>query len=251
MTGEGYSRSGIEVLPDDDGRFHFEGSIGLDFTLLRIEARHPSLVALRRGFLLEPGASNLDTGDLCLARGGHVRGQVLWAVAPSDRAAWYVLIFPEEASSPGSPGESLPRCEIDASGFFEAALVPAGVVSISLVHPLLGLVDQVHGTIENDGFLQPILESMGPDPSSCVVIAVESPTALGEVQVLVRLNDGSSVPAVRGGDGLFCFGPVDEPCRALITRGDGLSIEREGLAPGSLNKVALLPENEIDESESE
>jgi len=244
-----------ELSTDDAGHFTFERRIEREYVSLLVEVHRPGWLAPRRDFVLKQRRVELDAGVFRLDRGGLVTGQVAWAVPPTDRAYWYALVFPEHASSPGSPSAALPKCSIDAAGAFAVAPVPAGEVSVSLWHPLLGVVDEERGHVADGGVLHVTLESRHADPSTCLVLEVWTLAERGAPRVFLELADGTSVDPTRVQEMELSFDRDREQRQLLLFEGltgsglrahvvfpSGEAVERDGFVPGTRGRIDLAPE---------
>ena len=230
----------LDATTDEQGRFGFVTTIPDACNRLWLAAEAGG-VPVSRDAALAPDESAFDWGDIVVAAGVTVRGQVEWGATALDPEPWRVVLFPEGPTVPGVVRSSLPPCALDGSARFERGGVPPGEVSATLVHPLLGVVDEARAVAEDGGVLELVLRYSGADPRTCILVLVSSTVPIPASRITLVAPDGSAQPPTRSSGNTFFFeGQPGLLYTARLELSPGHFAEETGIACGTRRTLATV-----------
>jgi len=234
----------LDATTDEQGRFGFVTTIPDACNRLWLTAEAGG-VPVTRDAALAPDESALDWGDIVVVLGVTVRGRVEWGASALDPEPWRVVLFPAGPAVPGVVRSSLPPCALDESAHFERGGVPPGPLSATLVHPLLGAVDEVRGEAADGGVLELVLRYSGADPRTCIVVLVRRDEPVPESWITLLGPDGSTRPPTRAHGNTFVFeGLPDGRYGARIEFPGGQRFEETDIARGTRRTLQLTKEEQ-------
>jgi len=230
---------------DDEGRFALRiqpaQHVGYDLELVDALARRWELPPLVAGGVL-------DLGDLVLARGGSIRGELVDARgAALPQNGWTVLANAEATGTAVDPAGPATVADVSLSvtvdpttGAFELLDLPPGEYELEACHALAGPSEATPVALEAGGEVHVTLTHAGPDLSRRLRLDLGGSARIGALpepaQLLLRAANGATWSAEPLADAPLSFvfdGLADGPLTLRIDDPRYRAWSRDGLEAGT------------------